>query len=172
MFRSPHRLTRDGGFLAVSSATLKAEAPSSKPQAPEKLQISSSNAAVIRRRSFVWIQPDRSPAHLTRRAWNLELGASLELGVWLLELRAARIHRKQRRTRRLPEQSPFYWLLRWRSKPAVTNGYSRRTRLHCVEMRHGGDVEHTVCGGGGGTDRIAELCRAQELFGPAGGEDI
>src|SRR6266567_789479 len=65
---------------------LKAKAPSSKPQAPGKLQIPSSNVAVNRRRSSVWAQPDRWPAYLTRRIWNLELGASLEVGLWLLEL--------------------------------------------------------------------------------------
>ncbi len=82
-----------GRFLAVSSGTLKAKAPSSKPQAPGKLQIPSSNVAVIRRRSSVWGQPDRWPAYLTGGIWNLELGASLEVGLWLLELRAARSFR-------------------------------------------------------------------------------
>src|SRR2546422_7770636 len=70
----------------------KAKASSSKPQAPGKLQIPSSNVPLIRRRSSVWAQPDRWPAYLTRGIWNSELGASLELGVWLLEVRFARIY--------------------------------------------------------------------------------
>ena len=78
-------------FLAVFSWSVWDEAPRPKLQAPGKLQIPSSNTAVIRRRSSVWVQPDRWPVPLTREVWNLELGASLELGVWCLVLRPRRV---------------------------------------------------------------------------------
>src|SRR5437879_2494075 len=51
------------------------ETPRTKPQAPEKFQISSPNL------------PKQMPGQTARRSiWSLELGASLEFGAWNLEL--------------------------------------------------------------------------------------
>ena len=88
-----------GRFLAVSSGTLKAKAPSSKPQAPgklrgKKLQTPNSklqgNSKPQASRGIwgLWVL-----ASLVLGAWCLEFIHSLEVGLWLLELRAARSFR-------------------------------------------------------------------------------